>query len=100
MPRRPVPQELKKKRGTARKDRAPENPVKVTKAAPKKTTPSFLKAKGKMMTLTLNQSDLLRLDQSYLFILQIILQLTQYMPLSFLISTHNFEHIFALIPQN
>jgi P27 family predicted phage terminase small subunit len=49
MPRRPVPQELKKKRGTARKDRAPENPVKVTKAAPKKTTPSFLKAKGKMM---------------------------------------------------
>ena len=47
--RRPAPQELKKKRGTARKDRAPENPVTVTKAAPKKTTPSFLKAKGKMM---------------------------------------------------
>ena len=47
--RRPAPQELKKKRGTARKDRAPENPVTVTKAKPKKTTPSFLKAKGKMM---------------------------------------------------
>jgi len=49
MPRRPVPQELKKKRGTARKDRAPENPVKITNAKPAKTTPSFLKAKGKMM---------------------------------------------------
>ena len=47
--RRPAPQELKKKRGTARKDRAPENPVTVTKAKPAKTTPSFLKAKGKMM---------------------------------------------------
>ena len=47
--RRPAPQELKKKRGTARKDRAPDNPVTVTKAKPKKTTPSFLKAKGKMM---------------------------------------------------
>lgn len=47
--RRPAPQELKKKRGTARKDRAPENPVTVTNAKPKKTTPSFLKAKGKMM---------------------------------------------------
>ena len=47
--RRPAPQELKKKRGTARKDRAPENPVTVTKAKPKNTTPSFLKAKGKLM---------------------------------------------------
>lgn len=49
MARRPVPQELKKKRGTARKDRAPENPVTVTKGKPVKSTPSFLKAKGKMM---------------------------------------------------
>jgi P27 family predicted phage terminase small subunit len=47
--RRPAPQELKKKRGTARKDRAPENPVTVTKAKPTNTAPSFLKAKGKMM---------------------------------------------------
>ena len=47
--RRPAQQELKKKRGTARKDRAPENPVTVTKAKPTNTAPSFLKAKGKMM---------------------------------------------------
>lgn len=47
--RRPAPQELKKQRGTARKDRAPENPVIVDKAKPVKATPSFLKAKGKMM---------------------------------------------------
>ena len=47
--RRPAPQELKKKRGTARKDRSPENPVTVTKAKPTNTAPSFLKAKGKMM---------------------------------------------------
>jgi len=47
--RRPAPQELKQKRGTARKDRAPENPVTVTKGKPARTTPSFLKAKGKMM---------------------------------------------------
>jgi len=49
MPRRPVPQELKKKRGTARKDRAPENPVTPAKGRPKKNTPSFLRAKGKLM---------------------------------------------------
>lgn len=47
--RRPAPQELKKKRGTARKDRAPENPVEVSKGKPISKTPSFLKAKGKLM---------------------------------------------------
>jgi len=47
--RRPAPQELKQKRGTARKDRAPENPVTVSKAKPTNAPPSFLKAKGKLM---------------------------------------------------
>ena len=47
--RRPAPQALKQKRGTARKDRAPKKPVTTTVSKPINKAPSFLKAKGKLM---------------------------------------------------
>lgn len=47
--RRPAPQEIKKKRGTHRADRAPENPVTVEKGKPISGTPVFLRSSGQVM---------------------------------------------------
>ena len=55
---------------------------------------------SKMISLTLNQSDFLRLDQGYLLILEVVFQLTKDMPLSFIILANYLQHLFALVPHD